>query len=118
MQKNKPQQLLLLFFLFYAIPFHALKLQNNSNITIRFNIFRKNHLTEPFSKASGILDPGTSYEVKNLQEQASYQVMFYNPYNALHNQMYLIPGSQKIITYSNEKQTSVKDTKAISPLAI
>ena len=75
-----------------------IKLSNHSNIEIHYKIFRDNNKFDIFPKKQGVLH-SKQYIHFPTEENHTYQVIFYDPHNFIHNHIVRVKPNQKDIVY-------------------
>jgi len=99
----------LCFLLLYVPTINATTLYNNSDVSIKFNIFKKHWiLYQPFPEYSGTLQPHTSKIFDNLDPEIDYIITFYDVHNAKHNQRNFITGNTKKVTFKTDQKKSIR----------
>ena len=97
-------QQLFIMFLCMSQSISAVTLYNESNSTIRFNIFKKNFIQQgynidPLPKKFGKIAPHSSQHIKNLDPKYDYIVTFYDVYNFQNNKIMTFKGSTKKLSF-------------------
>ena len=98
-------QQLCIMFLCMSQSISAVTLYNNSDTTIRFNIFKKNFAQDcynfdPLPKKFGKISPGSSNEINNLDPNNDYIVTFYDVYNCKNNKVFVIKGDVDRLSFN------------------
>jgi len=105
----------LCIFLLCTETINATTLHNNSNISIKFNIFKKQWiLYQPFPEYSGTLQPQSSKNFDNLNPEIDYIITFYDVHNAQHNQRHFITGATKNVTFQTDPKKSIQKLKSFA----
>jgi hypothetical protein len=97
-------QQLLIILLCVSQQTSAITLYNNSDRSIKYNIFSKRWLQlysffKPFPIHRGTLSKHTSHKIKDLDKQTKYVITFYDVHNAQHNQRFIIQGNARKLVF-------------------